>query len=129
MSEVLLAAIIAGQAAPAALGTFQLNAIAIGGGGAAGRFGGLNWQFSHAGRDYTITHCFTHGNGLQLRFTSTADAQAFINAGLTVDAGIAGQSAFLSSVMAYDAARAWAQYVAYAGRYVAGTAYTVTISA
>lgn len=100
-----------------------LNAVA------AGRFGGLTWAFTHSGTTYQITHCFTHGNGLQLRFATAAQAQAFIAAGFTVDSGIAGQQTFLSSVMDYDAARAWAQYRAFPGRYVGGTDYTVTISA
>lgn len=114
--------------APTSLLSETLNAVAIGGSGAAGRFGGLTWTFTHSGRTYVITHCFTHGNGIQLRFSRTADAQAFIDAGLTVDSGIAGQSTFKSSVMSYDAARAWAQYAAFPGRYTAGDSYTVTIS-
>ena len=96
---------------------------------AKGHFGTLSETFTLGGRTYTVTHCFTHNNGFQMRFSLTADADAFVKAGFTVDTGISGQPTFLSSVMDYDAARAWAQYRAYAGRYVAETDYTVTITA
>lgn len=96
---------------------------------AAGRFGSLEWQFSHAGQDYLITHCFTHANGWQLRFATAAQAQAFIAAGFTVSTGIPGQQTFKSSVMDNIFSPAiGAQYRAFPGRYMPFTDYTVTIS-
>ena len=103
------------------LSALQINAAA------AGRFGGLTWSFTHNGQQYDISHCFTHGNGLQLRFATNAQAQAFKAADFTIDSGISGQSTFKSSVMDFINAFAGCQYRAFPGRYTGGQDFTFTI--
>ena len=114
--------------APATLpATFDLSAIRLSN-VAAGRLGGLIWQFTHNGRLYTATACFTHANGHQFRFYDNATALAFIAADLTVNSGITGQATYKTSVMENVSQIRAAQYRAFPGRYVVGTDYTVTIS-
>lgn len=112
---------------PTNIAEFTLNAVAIGGSGAAGRFSGLTWNFTHEGQTYRITSCFTHGNGIQMRFQTNAEALAFIAADFTIDPGISGQQPFKSSQMSNDSTRMWAQYAAYPGRFIANTDYTISI--
>ena len=97
----------------------------------AGFFTNINHSFTHGGRTYTITRCFTHNNGIQIRFDDNADALAFIAGGFTVNSGIAGQQPFASSVMdnINSGGQKAAQYRAFPGRYQGGTSYTVTITA
>ena len=95
---------------------------------AAGKFGGLTETFTLGGQTYTITYLFTHANGIQFRFSTNAQALAFIAAGFTVDLGITGQAAFSSSLMVNRSDVNWAQYQAYPGRFVAGSTYTITIT-
>ena len=139
MSEVLLAAIIANQSTgPIQLGQFTLDAVVINA-VANGRFNGLDWRFSHDGKDYIIHACFTHGNGIQLRFsrlsgqipvTNNQAALDFIAGDFTVDSGIPGQSPFKSSLMTNinGGGQRAANYSAFPGRYTAGQQFTVTIS-
>ena len=108
--------------------SFQLEAQTINA-QAAGRFGGLSETFTIGGQSYTITHLFTHANGVQFRFSTNAQALAFIAAALTVDVGISGQDPFTTDLMDHRPAPFnWAQYQAYAGRFVGGTTYTISIS-
>ena len=89
----------------------------------------LNESFTHDGRTFTITRCFTHNNGNQIRFATNGDALQFIAEDFLVDTGIAGQQPYRSSLMRNISAINAAQYDAYAGRFVGGQQYTVTISA
>ena len=95
---------------------------------AAGKFGGLVWQPTIKGQQYLIAFVFTHGNGHQIRPGSPSLAQAFKDANLLVDTGIAGQQPYRSSLMTVVTSIAAVQYVAFPGRYAANTEYTVTIS-
>ena len=127
MNSGLLPFFMAAPAPPVpSLFSFQLAAATINA-QAAGRFGGLTESFTHDGQSYTITYLFTHPNGVQFRFADNAQALAFIAANFLIDLGIAGQQPFVSSLMENDSARFWAQYRAYAGRFVSGTTYTITI--
>lgn len=110
-----------------AIHSFQLVAETIND-QAAGRFGGLSETFTLGGQSYTVTHLFTHANGVQFRFSTNAQALAFIGAALTVDLGISGQSSFTTDVMDNRIDVAWAQYQAYPGRFVGGTTYSISIS-
>ena len=113
--------------------SFTLSAQTISG-SAAGRFSGLSETFTLGGQSYTMTALFTHGSGIQARFQTEAMARAWAAANLTVDPGISGQSSFSSNQMIVWQAlfdrNVWAvQYQAYAGRFVANTDYTITITA
>lgn len=112
--------------------TFDMTAVTLSA-VAAGVIGGLGESFTIGGRTYNLDGCFTHGNGLQMRFQSLAQALAFIAAGLTIDSGIGGQSTFSSSLMQNNEtlnARGIyvAEYRAFPGRYTGGVTYTVTIT-
>lgn len=90
----------------------------------------LNEQFTHNGQSYTITRCFTHGNGIQFRFSSNAEALAFIAADFTIDSGISGQQPFKSGIMdnVNPGGQQAAQYRAFPGRFAPNQPVTVTIS-
>ena len=100
-------------------------------------FSGFNEEFTIGGQTYIVTALFTHGNGIQFRFgrrsgntivQDNAIALAFIAADLRVDAGIAGQAPFRTSVMENVSGIWAAQYRTYAGRFTGGETYTISIS-
>ena len=128
--ELMMPAFVQAEApAPGASFSFTLNAVVINA-VANGRFGGISESFTLGGASYTITALFTHGNGVQFRFSTNAQALAFIAADFTVDVGITGQSSFQSSIMTNinGGGQRAAQYNAFAGKFVANTSYTITIS-
>ena len=87
-------------------------------------------RFTHGGTTYIFTMIFTHGNGVQMRFQTNAQALAFIAADFLVDLGIPGVAAFRTSLMdnINPSEQRAAQYRAYTGRFVTNTTYTITIS-
>lgn len=119
-------------APPEESATFDVAAVTLSA-TAAGVISGLGAQFTLGGKTYNVTGCFTHSNGLQMRFATLAEALAFIAAGFEVDSGISGQATFSSSVMQNnsvlnDRGVYVAEYRAFPGRFVNGTTYTVTVT-
>lgn len=139
MGEALFAAILANQSSgPIQVHQFtftpeQTNAQVAGFGTV------LDERFTYDGKMYIIRSCFTHNNGIQIRFNrlsgqiavgSNQAALDFIAEDFTVDTGIPGQSSFKSSLMdnINSGGQNAAQYRAFPGRFTGGTAYTITIS-
>ena len=124
----------AGESVSFTIAALQINAAAV------GRFENITEEFTLGGTTWHVSSCFTHNNGIQMRFrrklengnliVDNARALAFIAADYTIDSGIPGQAKFKSSAMEnVPTSGAGAQYRAFPGRYTAGQNYTITISA
>ena len=131
MSEALLAAILAQQSSLTQLLQFEhtpiANSATVVGFGTSVT---ASATFTHGSTTYLITMVFTHGNGVQFRFQTNQQALSFIAADFLVDVGVTGQPPFRSSLMTNvnTGGQNAAQYTAFAGRFVGGTTYTITIS-
>lgn len=121
------------ESASFTIAALQINAAAV------GRFENIQEEFTLGGVTWYVSSCFTHNNGLQMRFrqklengnliVNNSRALAFIAADYTIDSGIAGQATFKSSQMEnVPTSGAGAQYRAFPGRYTAGQNFTITIS-
>lgn len=121
------------ESASFSIAALRINAVAM------GRFENIQEEFTLGGVTWYVSSCFTHANGLQMRFrrklengnliVDNSRALAFIAADYTIDSGIAGQSTFKSSQMEnVPSSAAGAQYRAFPGRYTAGENFTITIS-
>ena len=109
------------------LATFTLNATHIAS-QTAGSFS-LSWSFTHDGQTYNITRLFTSPTvGIQMTFATDAQATAFKEADFVINTGIAGQGLWGSAEFDKDPTRAVLSIDYFEGRYVANTAYTITIS-